>query len=103
MRTPHRLMAVGVTTALMALGLLAAEPAAAAEIPADCTVVTIDNFEKSLTCNSRPASQQWHLRVACFSFGFEEVADGNVVTGNGTSNARCSVGFARNTIFIVDS
>lgn len=74
-----------------------------AQIPEDCTLGFVDTFERSLTCNERPAGQDWHLNVLCLSFGIEGVAIGNTVTGNGSSNARCNVGFAANPFFILES
>jgi hypothetical protein len=75
-----------------------------AQIPEDCSLAYIDNYERSLTCAERPTGQQWHLNVGCLAFGLVGVAIGNTVTGNGTSNARCTQGgYAGYTAFVLES
>jgi hypothetical protein len=74
-----------------------------AQIPEDCTHTWIDNFERSLTCTDRPAEQDWHVNVLCVAFGLVGVAVGNTVTGNGTSNARCTQGLANTSSFVLES
>jgi hypothetical protein len=86
-------------TAAAVLGALTLLPAATASAattviprPADCTETRIDTRTISLTCTSRPASQQWQTWIVCGGGWFDTQADGNVVTGNGTSTAVCPAG-----------
>lgn len=57
--------------------------------PADCTATQINHYTSSLTCTNRPASQQWQSYRDCEGVWLDSGADGNVVTGNGTSTAVC--------------
>jgi hypothetical protein len=93
---------IAVTASLIGL---TATPAAAGTPPADCTSTKIDMWTKSLTCTSRPPAQRWHLNLLCMSMGgLEDVAHGNVVTGNGRSTASCTQGgIAGGTVFVIDS
>ena len=59
------------------------------EIPADCTLNYVNSQSKSIACTGRPAGQQWHFHMACFMGFGGGSANGNVVTGNGTSTAIC--------------
>jgi hypothetical protein len=59
------------------------------EIPTDCTLNYVNSQSKSIACTGRPAGQQWHFHMACFTGFRGGSANGNVVTGNGTSTATC--------------
>jgi hypothetical protein len=96
MRTTHRIAALLATTVLCALGLLPAATATAATTvtprPADCQETRIDTRTISLTCTNRSAGQRWQTWIVCGGGWFDTQADGNVVTGNGTSTATCPAG-----------
>ena len=64
-------------------------------------MTNVDSATKSLTCSSRPAGQRWRLLVYCIGWGLQDEAYGNIVTGNGTSTAHCSVGHAEYPNFVV--
>ena len=57
--------------------------------PADCTVSNPNSYTSSLTCTNRPAGQQWQTYRDCTGVWLDSGADGNIVTGNGTSTAVC--------------
>lgn len=58
------------------------------QLPPDCAASVVSDFTGSMTCSSRPAGQQWRARFQCADFP-PPWASGNIVTGNGTSNATC--------------
>jgi hypothetical protein len=96
---PRVATVVAAVATLSVFGLLPA--AQAGSIPSDCTLTTIDTRTKSLSCHSRPATQKWRLLVYCMGWGVQDEAYGNIVTGNGTSTARCTVGTADFPNFVV--
>jgi len=57
--------------------------------PADCTATLVNRYTSSLTCTNRPAGQQWQSYRDCTGAWLDSGADGNIVTGNGTSTAVC--------------
>ena len=61
----------------------------ASQFPSDCVLSRGDAYTASVSCTNRPATQQWYHQIVCQSWGATTV-NGNVVTGNGTSTARCS-------------
>jgi len=80
------------STLLGAALLVPITPAAAGDIvapPADCTPTFINRYTTSLTCTNRPAGQQWQSYRDCLGAWLDSGADGNIVTGNGTSTAVC--------------
>ena len=99
MRSVPRMAIVVAVAALSMGGLLPA--AQASNIPSDCTLKTVDTHTKSLTCHSRPATQRWRLLVYCMGWGLQDEAYGNIVTGNGTSTARCTAGTADFPNFVI--
>lgn len=58
------------------------------QLPADCSAYVIDVDTSYLACGGRPAAQQWRSRFGCGGWG-PWYANGNTVTGNGTSTATC--------------
>jgi Calx-beta domain-containing protein len=61
-------------------------------VPADCNFARSDAVTVSLTCTSRPATQQWHINVVCkgsTEWNFQTIF-GNTVTGDGTSSGTCN-------------
>jgi len=94
-----RTAVVAASAALVVLGL--APAAEASGYPSDCVVTNVSSTTKSLTCKARPAGQQWRLLVYCIGWGLQDEAYGNIVTGNGTSTARCSAGQAQYPNFVV--
>lgn len=102
MRPISRLL-VTVAAALAAFGVApaaSATPAAGTagasagvnSIPADCTVTKPDLATTYMTCTARPAGQHWRQVVLCAVIGGWGAiyAEGNVVTGNGTSTSVCT-------------
>lgn len=61
-------------------------------IPADCTVTKPDLATTHMTCTARPAEQHWRQVVLCAVIGGWGAiyAEGNIVTGNGTSTSVCT-------------
>lgn len=59
-------------------------------IPADCNLSRADASTVSLTCSNRPASQRWLETIQCGEDFTAVFVNGNTVTGNGTSTARCT-------------
>jgi hypothetical protein len=59
-------------------------------IPADCNLYRADYATVSLTCDSRPTGQSWHLMVTCGDGFTTRSAVGNSVTGSGRSTAVCT-------------
>ena len=59
-------------------------------IPADCNLSRADASTVSLTCSNRPASQRWLETIQCGEEFTTLLVNGNAVTGNGTSTARCT-------------
>src|SRR5207247_5703638 len=59
--------------------------------PPDCTATFVNHYTTSLTCTNRPANQQWQSYRDCYGAWLDSGADGNIVTGNGTSTAVCPV------------
>jgi hypothetical protein len=61
-------------------------------IPRDCVETASSNLQRSLTCNNRPAGQRWQISLDCFNpwGGGHDQVPGNVVTGNGRSDAYCA-------------
>jgi Calx-beta domain-containing protein len=58
-------------------------------VPADCDFSRSTVPSISLSCTSRPPTQQWQIHILCQEEPFGNDAYGNVVTGNGTSTATC--------------
>lgn len=95
MRIARSITTMGTAAALCGLGLLPATPAAASTWgapPADCSTTHPDTRTTALTCTNRPAAQRWYVNTLCSGGWFDTDANGNVVTGNGTSTARCPAG-----------
>jgi hypothetical protein len=91
----RRMVPFAAAATLCAFSLLPAATAAAATAskpPADCSETRINSRTVSLTCTSRPATQQWRYEVLCTGGWFDTSALGNIVTGNGTSTAVCPAG-----------
>jgi len=62
----------------------------AGQIPSDCNLSRSDAYTVSLACTGRPANQQWYHRIQCGGWWPNSAfSNGNTVTGNGTSTARC--------------
>jgi hypothetical protein len=59
-------------------------------IPADCNLSRADAVTVSLTCGNRPPSQRWTHTIRCGEDWTSISVNGNTVTGNGTSTARCT-------------
>jgi len=61
-------------------------------IPADCTVTKPNLATTYMTCTARPAGQRWRQVVLCAVIGGWGAiyAEGNIVTGNGTSTSVCT-------------
>lgn len=61
-------------------------------IPADCTVTKPNLATTYMTCTARPAGQHWRQVVLCAVIGGWGAiyAEGNIVTGNGTSTSVCT-------------
>ena len=73
------------------------------QIPPDCDLASSDSLTRSLTCTNRPAAQRWHLYMYCINWVNVEDTVGNIVTGNGTSTARCPSGLNPSyPYFIID-
>ena len=95
MQMTRRMVPFVAAAALCAFSLLPTATAVAATSsppPADCSETRINSRTVSLTCTSRPATQQWRYRVVCSGGWFDTEAYGNIVTGNGTSTAVCPAG-----------
>lgn len=103
MRPISRLLVTVAVAALAGFGVTPAVNAAPAAgsfgasaginaIPADCSVSKPNLATTLMTCTARPAGQHWRLVVVCAVIGGWGAiyADGNVVTGNGTSTAVCT-------------
>jgi hypothetical protein len=60
--------------------------------PADCSITKPNLATTNMTCTARPAAQRWRLVVTCAVIGGWGAirAEGNIVTGNGTSTAVCT-------------
>jgi hypothetical protein len=91
----NRIITAAAASALLGAALLVpATPATAGDSvvpPADCTVTSVNRYTSSLTCTNRPANQQWRGYRDCIGAWLDSGADGNIVTGNGTSTAVCPV------------
>jgi hypothetical protein len=60
-------------------------------IPSDCNLSRADASTVSLTCSNRPPSQRWVETIGCGEeWPHFVIVNGNTVTGNGTSTARCT-------------
>jgi hypothetical protein len=60
-------------------------------IPLDCNLSQSDSKTVSMTCGGRPPAQQWYNSASCGEeWPHVAYADGNVVTGNGTSTTYCT-------------
>ncbi|MEP6527065.1 MAG: hypothetical protein ABJA86_07850 [Nocardioidaceae bacterium] len=59
-------------------------------IPSDCNLSRADASTVSLTCSNRSPSQRWVETIGCGEDRRSEIVNGNTVTGNGTSTARCT-------------
>ncbi len=57
-------------------------------IPSDCSFTWKGGLSLALTCTGRPSNQVWYLRAGCSIFP-TRTANGNEVTGEGTSTADC--------------
>src|SRR6266516_3710012 len=90
MRTVSRVLATAAVAGLLTLGL--ASPAHAAD-PADCTMSPAGTDGLTMTCTARPATQTWHLAIFCTYWTHPVIVAGNRVTGNGTSEAHCQLGY----------
>ncbi len=101
MRSNLRALTI-MSVAACGVGLLPAMSASAmpATGPSDCTFTKIDAYTGSLTCTNRPATQHWDLDLICGPFALD--ADGNIVTGNGTSVAHCTYAGIRSWEFQID-
>jgi len=88
----RRVLAVAAMAATFGVGL--ALPAEATTTPADCTTVNPVAKTAVMTCTNRPAGTHWHLYVICFGPWLDSEANGNSVTGNGSSTASCPWGYA---------
>lgn len=62
-----------------------------AEVPSDCSLSPVGHTGISMTCTNRPANQTWWDYLACPAYK-GVIAEGNHVTGDGTSTANCPVG-----------
>jgi hypothetical protein len=94
MRITPVITGVAVSSILSAFLVIPAPPAAAGDLvqpPADCTATVVNRYTTSLTCTNRPADQQWRGYRDCIGAWLDSGADGNIVTGNGTSTAVCPV------------
>ncbi|MEO7289435.1 MAG: hypothetical protein ABI140_21185 [Jatrophihabitantaceae bacterium] len=86
----------GAAVALMGLAA-PAEAAGTVSVPADCAVTTTAVYSSitfHLTCSGRPAGEQWQIVISCNPRGVngsDWYYYGNIVTGNGTSNAPCTM------------
>jgi len=73
-------------------------------IPADCDLSQADADTVSMTCGGRPPTQQWYNSATCGDeWPHVAFADGNVVTGNGTSTTHCTSYHWRDADFIARS
>jgi hypothetical protein len=71
-------------------------------IPSDCNLSRADASTVSLTCSNRPPSQRWAETIICGEeWPHIEIVNGNTVTGNGTSTARCAHYAYRSSSFTV--
>ncbi len=59
-------------------------------IPFDCDLSRSDAVTVSMTCSNRPVDQQWLHTILCGEDWRSISVNGNTVTGNGTSTARCT-------------
>jgi hypothetical protein len=57
-------------------------------IPSDCSFIWEGGSSLALQCTGRPSAQVWDLLATCTIFP-NRFADGNEVTGEGTSTADC--------------
>ena len=93
MRISRTAKAIAAAALFGAVVLVPATPALATgnpvTPPADCTATYVNHYTTSLTCTNRPANQQWQSFRDCVGAWLDSSADGNVVTGNGTSTAVC--------------
>jgi hypothetical protein len=57
-------------------------------VPSDCTVRGILPATMIMTCNNRPANQQWRSGADCYDWttGGYDFKYGSIATGNGSSN-----------------
>ena len=84
-------LAASLTGTATVVALCAAPAAQAAALPPDCSQSPVGYAGIAVTCTQRPADQTWWAYVICPSWVGRE-ADGNHVTGDGTSTATCPVG-----------
>ncbi len=60
-------------------------------VPADCDLSRPDAQSVSMTCTNRPPTEQWYVGAQCGEeWPHFQLVNGNIVTGNGTSTARCT-------------
>ena len=94
MRTIPRVLAAAAATGLLTLGFVqAAHASDPPQIPADCTMSAAGTDGLKLTCTARPPTQTWHLAIYCTYWTHPSLVAGNRVTGNGTSEAHCLLGY----------
>lgn len=74
---------------------------ASATTPSDCTATKLDSYTVSMTCTARPPTQRWQVELLCGPFALD--ADGNIVTGNGTSVGHCTYAGVRSWDFALVS
>lgn len=61
-------------------------------VPSDCSFTYNSTVSLSLTCTGRPGSQSWYMQLRCRALNEWILANGNNVTGEGTSTATCTEG-----------
>lgn len=84
-------LAAALTGTATLVALCVAPAAQAAAVPPDCSTSPVGTSGIAMTCTQRPADQTWWDYVACPAYK-GVVAEGNHVTGDGTSTATCPVG-----------
>ena len=60
-----------------------------AQIPSDCTFTGYTETSMSLACTNRPAGQQWHFSMWCYSGFTSHVKAGTTAQGDATSTVNC--------------
>jgi hypothetical protein len=78
----------GTTTPITISGGSTSSLIESGNIPSDCSFTWEGGLSLALGCTGRPATQVWELVAACTIFP-THTADGNEVTGEGTSTASC--------------
>jgi hypothetical protein len=99
MRTTFRILAATAAASILTLGL--APGVAHAALPSDCTMAAAGTDGLALTCTARPPTQTWHIAIYCTYWTHPSVVAGNHVTGNGTSEAHCLLGYEPDGGFMV--